>query len=145
MVFSTKFAELKDKGFFNNLVITRGIEKESLRVKDTALLSQSDHPKQLGSPLTNKYITTDFSEALIELVTPTFNDINEIYDFLLDLHIYTAHAMESNEVLWSNSMPCLIEDESEIRIAEYGSSNIGKLKNIYRRGLRVRYGSIMQW
>jgi len=144
MVFSTKFAELKDKGFFNNLVITRGIEKESLRVKDTALLSQSDHPKQLGSPLTNKYITTDFSEALIELVTPTFNDINEIYDFLLDLHIYTAHAMESDEVLWSNSMPCLIEDESEIRIAEYGSSNIGKLKNIYRRGLRVRYGSIMQ-
>ena len=144
MTFSSKFAELKDRGFFENLEIVRGIEKESLRVKENGRLSQTNHPKGLGSPLTNKFITTDFSEALIELVTPTFNDINEAYDFLLDLHIFTANAMEPDEVLWSNSMPCLIDNESEIRVAEYGSSNIGKLKNIYRKGLRVRYGSIMQ-
>ena len=115
-----------------------------MRVKNNAQLSQSNHPKELGSPLTNKFITTDFSEALIELVTPTFNSVDEVYEFLLDLHIFTANAMESDEVLWSNSMPCFIGDESEIRIAEFGSSNIGKLKNIYRKGLRVRYGSIMQ-
>ena len=144
MTFSSKVAELKDKGFFENIEISRGIEKESLRVKNNAQLSQSNHPKKLGSPLTNKFITTDFSEALIELVTPTFNSVDEVYEFLLDLHIFTANAMESDEVLWSNSMPCYIGDESEIRIAEYGSSNIGKLKNIYRKGLRVRYGSIMQ-
>ena len=144
MTFSSKLAELKDKGFFENIEISRGIEKESLRVKDDARLSQSNHPKGLGSPLTNKFITTDFSEALIELVTPTFNSIDEVYEFLLDLHIFTASAMEPDEVLWSNSMPCFIGDESEIRVAEYGSSNIGKLKNIYRKGLRVRYGSIMQ-
>ena len=52
--------------------------------------------------------------------------------------------MKPDEVLWTNSMPCFIADESEIRIAEFGSSNIGRLKNIYRKGLRVRYGSIMQ-
>ena len=144
MTFSSRVAELKDKGFFENIEISRGIEKESLRVKSNAQLSQSNHPKKLGSPLTNKFITTDFSEALIELVTPTFNSVDEVYEFLLDLHIFTANAMESDEVLWSNSMPCFIGDESEIRIAEYGSSNIGKLKNIYRKGLRVRYGSIMQ-
>ena len=144
MTFSSRVAELKDKGFFENIEISRGIEKESLRVKSNAQLSQSNHPKGLGSPLTNKFITTDFSEALIELVTPTFNSVDEVYEFLLDLHIFTANAMESDEVLWSNSMPCYIGDESEIRIAEYGSSNIGKLKNIYRKGLRVRYGSIMQ-
>ena len=144
MTFSSRVAELKDKGFFENIEISRGIEKESLRVKNNAQLSQSNHPKELGSPLTNKFITTDFSEALIELVTPTFNSVDEVYEFLLDLHIFTANAMESDEVLWSNSMPCFIGDESEIRIAEYGSSNIGKLKNIYRKGLRVRYGSIMQ-
>ena len=144
MTFSSKLAELKDKGFFENLEISRGIEKESLRVKENSQLSQSNHPKELGSALTNQFITTDFSEALIELVTPTFSSIDEVYDFLLDLHIFTANAMESDEVLWSNSMPCFIGDESEIRIAEYGSSNIGKLKNIYRKGLRVRYGSIMQ-
>ena len=144
MTFSSRLAELKDKGFFENIEISRGIEKESLRVKDSGQLSQSNHPKELGSPLTNKFITTDFSEALIELVTPTFSSIDKVYEFLLDLHIFTASAMESDEVLWSNSMPCFIRDESEIRIAEYGSSNIGKLKNIYRKGLRVRYGSIMQ-
>ena len=144
MAFSSKVAELKDKGFFENIEISRGIEKESLRVKNNAQLSQRNHPKELGSPLTNKFITTDFSEALIELVTPTFNSVDEVYEFLLDLHIFTANAMESDEVLWSNSMPCFIGNESEIRIAEYGSSNIGNLKNIYRKGLRVRYGSIMQ-
>ena len=144
MTFSSRVAELKDKGFFENIEISRGIEKESLRVKSNAQLSQSNHPKGLGSPLTNKFITTDFSEALIELVTPTFNSVDEVYEFLLDLHIFTANAMEPDEVLWSNSMPCFIGDESEIRVAEYGSSNIGKLKNIYRKGLRVRYGSIMQ-
>ena len=144
MTFSSRVAELKDRGFFENIEISRGIEKESLRVKSNAQLSQSNHPKELGSPLTNKFITTDFSEALIELVTPTFNSVDEVYEFLLDLHIFTANAMESDEVLWSNSMPCFIGDESEIRVAEYGSSNIGKLKNIYRKGLRVRYGSIMQ-
>ena len=85
-----------------------------------------------------------YKRQLIELVTPTFNSVDEAYEFLLDLHIFTANAMESDEVLWSNSMPCFVGDESEIRVAEYGSSNIGKLKNIYRKGLRVRYGSIMQ-
>ena len=144
MTFSNRVAELKDKGFFENIEISRGVEKESLRVNNNAQLSQRNHPIELGSPLTNKFITTDFSEALIELVTPTFNSVDEVYEFLLDLHIFTANAMESDEVLWSNSMPCFIGDESEIRIAEFGSSNIGKLKNIYRKGLRVRYGSIMQ-
>ena len=100
MTFSSRVAELKDKGFFENIEISRGIEKESLRVKKNAQLSQSNHPKELGSPLTNKFITTDFSEALIELVTPTFNSVDEVYEFLLDLHIFTANAMESDEVLW---------------------------------------------
>jgi len=33
MTFSSRVAELKDKGFFENIEISRGIEKESLRVK----------------------------------------------------------------------------------------------------------------
>ena len=57
MTFSSRVAELKDKGFFENIEISRGIEKESLRVKSNAQLSQSNHPKGLGSPLTNKFIT----------------------------------------------------------------------------------------
>ena len=109
MTFSNKIAELKNKGFFENLVITRGIEKESLRVTEDGFLSQTKHPKGLGSPLTNKYITTDFSEALVELVTPTFNNIDDVYEFLLDLHIFTGKAMKPDEILWTNSMPCLLQ------------------------------------
>ena len=62
---------LADKGEFNLAnSISRGIEKESLRVSKDNSISNSDHPLALGSALTNKYITTDFSEALLELITP---------------------------------------------------------------------------
>ena len=42
-----------------------GVEKESLRVSPDGGISQSAHPASLGSALTNPYITTDYSEALL--------------------------------------------------------------------------------
>ena len=71
---SGAFKELKN--------IRRGIEKESLRIDLQGLISVIKHPAQLGSPLTNPSITTDFSEALLELVTPTFSDPQECLHFL---------------------------------------------------------------
>ena len=60
----TKFKkELKlhqENGFFKNLEIHRGIERESLRVDHNGSISQKDHPIGLGSPLTSTDITTDF-------------------------------------------------------------------------------------
>jgi len=47
-----------------------GLEKESLRVGASGRISQADHPSALGSALTHPSITTDFSEALLEMVTP---------------------------------------------------------------------------
>ncbi|MDH5618546.1 MAG: glutamate--cysteine ligase, partial [Gammaproteobacteria bacterium] len=38
----------------------KGIEKESLRISPDGFLAQTPHPKELGSALTNRYITTDF-------------------------------------------------------------------------------------
>jgi glutamate--cysteine ligase len=38
----------------------------------------------------------------------------------------------------------LEENEDSIRLAQYGSSNIGLFKTLYRRGLGVRYGRRMQ-
>ena len=67
--------KLKQSGALEELrYINRGIEKESLRISNSGKLSNKPHPKSLGSALTNPYITTDFSEALLELITPTFND-----------------------------------------------------------------------
>ena len=48
----------------------KGIEKESLRLSRQGFISQLAHPKQLGSALTHPHITTDYSEALLEFITP---------------------------------------------------------------------------
>ncbi|MBG61866.1 MAG: glutamate--cysteine ligase, partial [Woeseiaceae bacterium] len=48
----------------------KGLEKESLRVNEEGSLSLKKHPISMGSALKNRYITTDFSEALLEFVTP---------------------------------------------------------------------------
>ncbi len=132
---------------FGSIKITemmrRGVEKESLRVTRDGVISQRPHPKALGSALTHSHITTDYSEALLEFVTPVFKDPVEMLAYLTDLHVFTLKNME-DEILWANSMPCLLEKESTIPIADYGSSNIGKMKKVYRRGLLNRYGSAMQ-
>lgn len=124
--------------------INRGIEKESLRVTNDGHLAQTSHPACLGSTLTHPHITTDYSEALLELITPVSSSIAETLDFLNDLHIYTYSVLPKDERLWVSSMPCLMESDEEIPLARYGNSNIGKLKTLYREGLGHRYGRAMQ-
>ena len=118
----------------------RGIEKESLRVSGTTI-SETDHPKSLGSTLTNQFITTDFSEALLELITSKQNSIDASLEQLEDVLSYVY--LKCDEIIWPSSVPCAIKDENQIRIAEYGSTNSGRLKNLYRKGLSERYGSMM--
>lgn len=124
--------------------VIRGIEKESLRVTPEGYIALSSHPPALGSALTNPYITTDFSEALLEFITPAYNDINECLRMLENIHRFTYHGMENDELLWVSSMPCPMGDTSAIPLAQYGNSNIGRLKTLYREGLSHRYGSLMQ-
>ena len=124
--------------------IRRGIEKESLRITPAGHLAQTDHPEALGSALTNPYITTDFSEALLEFITPTSEEISECLAMLEAIHQFTYHRLPDNELLWVSSMPCPTGSEEDIPLARYGSSNIGRLKNLYRRGLSHRYGRLMQ-
>ncbi|MEC9341575.1 MAG: glutamate--cysteine ligase [Pseudomonadota bacterium] len=120
-----------------------GVEKESLRVGSDGRISQRDHPTDLGSALTHPYITTDYAEALIEFVTPVCSTASEVRSFLQGLHQFTYQRL-NEETLWATSMPCMVGSEQSIRIAEYGHSNIGMMKHIYRRGLGYRYGRIMQ-
>jgi len=120
-----------------------GLEKESLRVNREGGLSQKPHPPALGSALTNPYITTDYSEALLELITPPVASIGEALAFLSDAHQFVYTNLE-DEVLWATSMPCILAGETNIPIARYGSSNAGMMKHVYRRGLGYRYGRVMQ-
>ena len=121
----------------------RGIEKESLRVDDAGHLAQTPHPAGLGSALTNHFVTTDFSEALLEFVTPASRSTWEALRELCDVHQFTYGRLD-DELLWPSSMPCRIPRDEEIPLARYGESNIGRMKTIYRRGLGYRYGRAMQ-
>jgi len=120
-----------------------GLEKESLRVASTGGIAQTPHPAALGSALTNPYLTTDYSEALLEFITPPSSDPREALRFLHDLHKFVYDRLDE-ELLWATSMPCVLAGESSIPIAQYGSSNIGMMKTVYRRGLGYRYGRMMQ-
>lgn len=124
-------------------LISRGIEKEGLRVHPDGKISQTDHPSALGQPLTHANITTDYSEALLELITPVEQSAEALLNNLEKTHVY-VHDQMADELFWAGSMPCALAGNDSIRIAEYGDSNIGKLKHVYRKGLDVRYGRIMQ-
>lgn len=121
----------------------RGLEKESLRVDRQGNLAHTRHPPGLGSALTHPYLTTDYAEALPELVTPPYPSNRETLQFLCDLHIFVARRLE-HELLWAQSMPCRIPSGDNVPIAVYGSSNPGQLRSVYRRGLGFRYGRAMQ-
>jgi glutamate--cysteine ligase len=121
----------------------RGLEREGLRVTPAGRIAASAHPLQYGSALCNPHITTDYSEALLELVTPTFTDNAALARYLEDLHHFVVQRLEA-ELLWAGSMPCEIAGESEVPIAKYGRSHRGRFKEVYRRGLQTRYGGLMQ-
>jgi glutamate--cysteine ligase len=121
----------------------KGIEKESLRISKDGFIAQTPHPKALGSALTHPYITTDYSEALIELITPPFADIKDTLEYLRNIHEFVYDNLD-NEILLGASMPCGIDGDESIPIANYGISNIGRMKHVYRHGLWHRYGRTMQ-
>ena len=122
----------------------RGLEKESLRISRDGSVATSPHPTAWGSPLTHPHITTDYSEALTELVTPTAPRSAASVQCLDDLHRFLYNTLTPDELMWAASMPCAVGDDEAIPIADYGTSNIGKMKHIYRVGLDYRYGRRMQ-
>jgi glutamate--cysteine ligase len=121
----------------------KGVEKESLRVSPGGAIVRTRHPAALGAPLTNENITTDFSESLIELVSPPFGETWELLQYLCDIHQFVYRHL-GDEMLWATSMPCELDGDASIPLAQFGTSNVGRMKTVYRHGLGVRYGRIMQ-
>jgi glutamate--cysteine ligase len=117
-----KLNALKHSHLLRNSAI--GVEKESLRVNSEGGIAQTPHPQALGSALTHPYITTDYSEALTEFITPPFHHIRQVLDFLRDTQQFVYQHLD-NESLWPTSMPCVVSGETSIRIADYGNSNPG--------------------
>lgn len=123
--------------------IGRGIEREGLRVLSKGRLSEHEHYHNLGSALTHPNITTDYAECLLEFITPVSHSPEQAIDQLRDIQKYTLSQVDG-ELIWPMSMPCFVEDDDKIELAQYGSSNIGTMKTVYRQGLKNRYGSMMQ-
>lgn len=121
----------------------RGIEREALRIEKNGHLAMDTHPKVLGSALTHSRITTDYSESLLEFITPVHSNIDALLNDLKQTHAYTVQNLKGQK-LWPVSMPCYVGDTTDIPIADYGSSNVGKMKGLYRKGLTHRYGALMQ-
>ena len=111
-----------------------GIEREGLRVTPEGELALTPHPKAFGNKLSNPYITTDFSESQIEMITPTYSTVEEAYQFLNALYQITVSELE-DEYLWPQSMPCLISMEQEIPIALYEEGEAGRAAMNYRQAL----------
>ncbi|WP_392565675.1 glutamate--cysteine ligase [Utexia brackfieldae] len=123
--------------------INRGIERETLRIDQNGKLVQTPFPASIGSALTHSWITTDFAESMLEFITPANTSIDYTLTFLRDLHRYASIEI-GNEMMWPLSMPCFVNDEDEIILAQYGTSNEGLMKTLYRKGLKNRYGAMMQ-
>ena len=123
--------------------IQRGIEKEGLRTNNQGHLALTPHPAALGSALTNTWLTTDFSESLLEFISPVFESVDETLDYLNDIHAL-AYQQLHDEIIWGASMPCILPADNDIPLAQYGTSNIATMKTVYRNGLGLRYGRAMQ-
>ena len=123
--------------------IRRGLEKESLRSQETGRLATTPHPAALGSALTHPHITTDFSESQVELITGVHTGVQACMDELVAVQQFTMRSL-GEEMLWVSSMPCGLPADDEIPLGQYGSSNVGRAKTVYRSGLGWRYGRRMQ-
>jgi glutamate--cysteine ligase len=123
--------------------LRRGIEKESLRVRPDGMLATTPHPAKLGSALTHPFVTTDFSESQVELITAVHTSAKACLDELTEIHQIVYRAM-GDELLWAASMPCRLPPDDDIPLGRYGTSNVGRAKTVYRMGLSHRYGRRMQ-
>ncbi len=120
-----------------------GLEKECLRVDANGALALTPHPEAFGSPLLHPFISTDFSESQLELISPVFPKEDMLLQFMNLLHRYLYRNI-SDERLWPFSSPCALPNEETIPIAQYGNSSLAKEKELYRLGLAHRYGRKMQ-
>ncbi len=113
------------------------LEREMIRV-DGANLATTPHPSSLGNKSSNPYITTDFGEQQIEIITPMFRSIDQLANFIDGLYTIVAKNI-NDELLWPNSMPPILPDK-----IEKARFNDGSDSDAYRDYLEKKYGSKVQ-
>jgi glutamate--cysteine ligase len=114
-----------------------GVEKENIRVDNQGVIAQTPHPNVFGDKLKHPYITTDFSESQVEIITPPLPSINETLGFLETIHDLVSVELK-DEFLWPQSIPPVLPSEEQIPIAQY--QHLGKEEEEYRKKLANKYG-----
>lgn len=119
-----------------------GLEREALRVTKEGYLAKTDHPAVFGDRTKHPYITTDFAEAQIEMVTGVHDTIDAVHSELMMINQTVARTI-GDELLWPYSMPPAV-DWDEVRIAEYPNCEAGRSARKYRKYLQHKYGNGVQ-
>ena len=114
-----------------------GLEKENLRVDSNGKLALTKHPEIFKED--NPYIKRDFSESQVEMVTPACKSVDEVYDFMENLHNIVTTSLK-DEYLWPQSNPPIIPKDDEIPVAKLHK----KEEVTYREGLVKKYGAKRQ-
>ncbi len=123
-------------------VTYKGLEKENLRSDIEGKISNKTFPDSFGVHNYNRYITLDYSEPHLEVVTPPFISNKEVFSFLCDLHSHVEKNLDG-DLLWNYSMPPKFKSKY-IKLPPHRETNTTKLAHLYRLGLRNRYGDKMQ-
>uniref|UniRef100_UPI003A939CD2 bifunctional glutamate--cysteine ligase GshA/glutathione synthetase GshB n=1 Tax=Eubacterium maltosivorans TaxID=2041044 RepID=UPI003A939CD2 len=131
--------------FTSNELLTGdfGLEREGLRVTAAGKLAMTPHPAIFGNKLKNPYITTDFSESQVEVVTPAYDTVPKTYAVLEGLCDIVNNEI-GDEYFWPQSMPCDIPEDGDIPIAVYEGEKDAEAAMAYRKGLIERYGGKKQ-
>lgn len=117
-----------------------GLEKENIRTTLSGDIALTPHPRVFGDKATHPYITTDFAEAQVEMVTPIFPTTHAVLKFMEALHDLVSLEL-SDEVLWPYSLPPkLPSDDSLIKAAQFTNPEITE----YREYLASKYGKRKQ-
>ena len=117
-----------------------GLEKENVRADINGNLALTPHPSIFGDKVDNPYITTDFAESQIEMVTPVFDSISEAYGFLESVHDIVSLSLK-DEYLWPYSLPPrLPANDDLIKAAHFKDQSITQ----YREYLSKKYGKRKQ-
>ena len=132
---------IKQHGLSNLLLQGNfGLEKENLRTDKNGHLALTPHPEVFGDKAKHPYITTDFAEAQVEMVTPIFPTPNEALKFMEALHDLVSLELK-DEVLWPYSLPPVLpEDDNLIKEAQFNDPEITE----YREYLADKYGKRKQ-
>jgi len=114
-----------------------GLEKENIRVDQAGNLALTPHPAVFGNKLKHPYITTDFSESQIEMITPPLPEIGQTIGFLETIHDIVSLELK-DEYLWPQSIPPILPTDQQIPLAQYDED--GKEAREYREFLAQKYG-----